>query len=564
MRFGCNNFVLVVALFAPAAGLSWGVDPLAAPDRKPSEVPPRAALAELQASPSAAPFSPLAYLTIQPGAAPIIVSAPHGGALDLPGAPLRQGVGLERKPGAFVIARDTGTEELAPLVRAAVARRLGAEPTLVASRVHRKYLDPNRPLEQGAEHPRSRAVHEAYHAALAEACNQAREKHGGGLLLDLHGQGSRRDTVFRGTANGATVKLLRQRFGEPAHHGPGSLFGSLQARGWTVHPNPLSGPEQPGFTGGHIVRTYGGDGAFGFDAIQLEFGGDYRAAVNRQRVANELADAVADYAAAYLKWKPRPIPPQPPREAEELLPAVAAEYAARPEVAVYRGPGASGSREKLVQVLAESQRFRLRDISPEEIIAGKLAGAKLLIHPGGSGGGQGKALGEAGRERVREFVKRGGGYVGVCAGAYLATCDYEWSLHILDAKVVDRQHWARGFGDVEIGFSSAGQELFPAVRQRGTIYYHQGPLLAPAANPQIDDYIPLAAFETEIAKNGAPQGVMRGCTAIARGAFGAGRVLCFSPHPERTPDQHAVLIAGVQWALGEAGQKSLRKPAQGD
>ena len=27
---------------------------------------------------------------------------------------------------------------------------------------------------------------------------------------------------------------------------------------------------------------------------------------------------------------------------------------------------------------------------------------------------------------------------GVCAGAYLATCDYEWSLGVLDAKVVDR------------------------------------------------------------------------------------------------------------------------------
>lgn len=173
--------------------------------------------------------------------------------------------------------------------------------------------------------------------------------------------------------------------------------------GWTVHPSPLSGPEQPGFTGGHIVRTYGGDGAFGFDAIQLEFGGDYRAAVNRQRVANELADAVAD-AAAYLKWKPLPTPPQPPRKAEEALPAVAAEYASRPEVAVYRGPGAH-SREKLVQVLAESQQFRLRDITPEEIIAGKLKGAKLLIHPGGSGGGQGKSLGEAGREQVPELCE---------------------------------------------------------------------------------------------------------------------------------------------------------------
>ena len=44
----------------------------------------------------------------------------------------------------------------------------------------------------------------------------------------------------------------------------------------------------------------------------------------------------------------------------------------------------------------------------------------------------------------------------------------------------------------------------------------------------------MATFETEIAKNGAPLGVMKGTTAIARGEYGRGRVVCFSPHPELT------------------------------
>jgi hypothetical protein len=44
----------------------------------------------------------------------------------------------------------------------------------------------------------------------------------------------------------------------------------------------------------------------------------------------------------------------------------------------------------------------------------------------------------------------------------------------------------------------------------------------------------MATFKTEIAKNGAPQGVMPGTTAIARGEYGLGRVVCFSPHPELT------------------------------
>lgn len=199
-------------------------------------------------------------------------------------------------------------------------------------------------------------------------------------------------------------------------------------------------------------------------------------------------------------------------------------------------------------MLAGETRLKVRDITPDEIRAGQLANCRVLIQPGGSGSAQGKALGSEGREQVRAFVRRGGGYVGVCAGAYLATCDYGWSLNILGAKVIDRKHWNRGFGTVEIGLSRQGHDLLDVDQDRISIYYHQGPLLAPAENAAIDDYDDLARFETEIAENGAPMGVMPGCTAIAAGTFEQGRVLCFSPHPERTKGQEALLLRGVLWS----------------
>ena len=79
-----------------------------------------------------------------------------------------------------------------------------------------------------------------------------------------------------------------------------------------------------------------------------------------------------------------------------------------------------------------------------------------------------------------------------------------------------------------------GRKLLGAESQRLSIHYAQGPLLAPADRADIEDYETLATFETEIAKNGAPEGVMKGTTAIAKGRFGSGLVLCFSPHPELT------------------------------
>jgi putative intracellular protease/amidase len=70
----------------------------------------------------------------------------------------------------------------------------------------------------------------------------------------------------------------------------------------------------------------------------------------------------------------------------------------------------------------------------DDIRSGGLAKLDLLIQPGGSGGGQGRHLGEGGRDAIRDFVQDGGGFIGICAGAYLASADYTWSLNILDAN----------------------------------------------------------------------------------------------------------------------------------
>jgi hypothetical protein len=236
--------------------------------------------------------------------------------------------------------------------------------------------------------------------------------------------------------------------------------------------------------------------------------------------------------------------------AEKYLAIEAPTVAAREriEVALYIGPGTSVGKANVAKVLEQLPRFALREVTADEIRAGQLRDCQVLIHPGGSGSQQGKALGEEGRAKVREFVSSGGGYVGICAGAYLATCDYDWSLGILDAKVLDRQHWARGTGDVDIGLSPRGQALLGIEKPRTTIYYHQGPLLAPADNPDIADYDPLAVFEGEIAKNGAPKGVMPGTTAIAAGPHGKGRVICFSPHPERSPGLEEFVHRAVLWS----------------
>ena len=227
-------------------------------------------------------------------------------------------------------------------------------------------------------------------------------------------------------------------------------------------------------------------------------------------------------------------PAQPSDDSQAGNSSASLSTSDRLRIGVYVDEGAGNSVKDLLNVLSKFEGISVTKLKASDIRTGKLDDLDLLMHPGGSGGGQGRHLGEDGREAIREFVKTGGGFVGICAGSYLASSDYDWSLHILDAKVIDRKHWNRGRGTVDIALTESGRKLLGTESQKLSIHYAQGPLLAPANRPDIEDYETIATFETEIAKNGAPEGVMKGTTAIAKGKFGSGRVLCFSPHPELT------------------------------
>jgi len=227
-------------------------------------------------------------------------------------------------------------------------------------------------------------------------------------------------------------------------------------------------------------------------------------------------------------------------------------------VAVFR---VDENRELPTHVVEDLQRDSLiqpKAITAAEIQQGKLADFQVVLFPGGSGSAQGRKLDKLGREQVREFVSKGGGYVGICAGAYLASADYDWSLHLLDAKVLDRRHWARGFGTVQLRVSAETGKHLGLKETEINCYYHQGPLLSPANRDDLPDFESWAAFGSEVKKKGVPEGVMVGTTAIAACHFGRGRVLAISPHPEKTDALDHVLAHAIHWVA--ADDKEIRQP----
>ncbi|MBZ5716005.1 BPL-N domain-containing protein [Nannocystis pusilla] len=234
-----------------------------------------------------------------------------------------------------------------------------------------------------------------------------------------------------------------------------------------------------------------------------------------------------------------------------MLPARARAGAKPVRVALYKAGGVHPAAFAAARQLLEGrQGFRLRVTVPEDIRSGSLDDEDVAVFMGGSGTAQGRNLGDVGKQRVKDFVARGGGYVGVCAGAYMALQgeDQFHKLRIVAGRNLTGDFWQRGIAGLEV--SAAGREPFK-------LFYANGPIFTPVAVEGLAPYVPLAAFVGEIysMSKGTGPGEMPGTPAITASQFGKGKVLLFSPNPilgGRGVVQEALMLSGLRWVAKTA------------
>jgi len=219
-------------------------------------------------------------------------------------------------------------------------------------------------------------------------------------------------------------------------------------------------------------------------------------------------------------------------------------------VALFDDKGATGKGvPRVTGQLSKAADVKLVKVNGADIAAGVLKDCDVVIFTGGSGSKEAASVGEKGREEVRQFVRNGGGYVGICAGAYLACSGFSWGIGVLDAKTVSSK-WQRGVGPVQIEVTPAGRVVTGLAAQKHEIKYANGPIIQSHEQEKIPDYEVLAWFRTELARNGSPEGVMINSPAIVRGSYGKGRVVSSSPHPEQTDGMEGFIAHAVRWVAG--------------
>lgn len=184
-----------------------------------------------------------------------------------------------------------------------------------------------------------------------------------------------------------------------------------------------------------------------------------------------------------------------------------------PLALVYNGPqGCSDCAPAVATLLRGAPRpFEVRYVGPDDLTAAVLAEADLYVQPGGGADLAGTWRHLSGSaEVIRDWVRGGGSYLGLCFGAYLAGREPGFDLLPGDTK---------GYAGSPGATVPDASDTVVAVDWRGRrrhLYFQDGP-----------------AFELD---HGADATVLAtytdGQAAVVVAPYGKGRVGVSGPHPE--------------------------------
>jgi len=234
-------------------------------------------------------------------------------------------------------------------------------------------------------------------------------------------------------------------------------------------------------------------------------------------------------------------------------------------VAVFNGNGASPTCvEETYESLKIDSGISPRYLTAAEILSGVLDSVDVIIFPGGSASQELNHLGQIAAEKVKQFIKNGGGIVGICAGAYLLTTSKGYpSLEIVSATQWDREHYDRGRALVEFKLSKTGLEIFPElINQKTFLQYFDGPVLFPSDSGRSGKivYQEMAQYVSDIKiHENHPVGITPGKTFLLGETIGNGRAMAIAGHPEATPGMRWMVPRMARWT---AKKELINYPAK--
>ena len=202
--------------------------------------------------------------------------------------------------------------------------------------------------------------------------------------------------------------------------------------------------------------------------------------------------------------------------------------------------------------------FRLVDSSPEmnltlldadDVRSGALDKLDILVMPGGSSPAIKKDLKPEGAEKLKSFIRNGGGYVGTCAGCCLLmeeTSDVTRGINVIPYA----RKGSKGKFLMPVAINEKGAAAMGIKAGEYKINYSAGPVLYPVTNviegASFDVWGTFASdFDTP--KNNLK---MDGMVAIVGGTYGKGRVFAIACHPESYRATQFIVSGAFRYVSG--------------
>jgi glutamine amidotransferase-like uncharacterized protein len=191
-------------------------------------------------------------------------------------------------------------------------------------------------------------------------------------------------------------------------------------------------------------------------------------------------------------------------------------------------PGCVGPSEKMFEWMG-CTLVRLYDDDVNDKTLDKI---DIIYFPGGNSGPYSENITEEGKEKIRRFVRGGGGYVGTCAGSCFGSDTVKWLGNtypeghlglfqgIADGPVNEIYPYPEN-GMCEIIYAEAEHPITRGLGKTEWVHYWWGPKFVPFAGTRVD-------VIGTYAITGEP--------AMVAFEYGYGRVFLTGPHPEWEED----------------------------
>ena len=241
-----------------------------------------------------------------------------------------------------------------------------------------------------------------------------------------------------------------------------------------------------------------------------------------------------------------------------LVGATATNEAAKVEkplrVAVFVDDGARNiGAFRWIEITTMAENVIATPVDGAAVRAGALDAADVLVMPGGRSGIEALSLGQEGRERVKSFVRGGGGYIGSCAGFYLVSLPGKGFKKDFLGLIpfVDSADGGNGRAELDFEFNEKAEKLAGIKKGKHKIQFRHGPVpvrVKKDVEGTRDEV--LATYACSYNPKSVPSPSKAGNPAVVAAECGKGRLFVFTCHPEYDVDDHACIQGAFRYVTG--------------